>query len=88
MKTLISVKIDQDIKNQAQSLSKNLGIPLSTLVNAYLRQFVREEKASFRAAWQMSTELEKILGPVEKDIKSGRNMTKAISTAKGLDKML
>ena len=88
MKTLISVKIDQDIKNQAQSLSQNLGIPLSTLVNAYLRQFVREEKATFTAAWQMSPELEKILGPVEKDIKSGRNMTKAISTAKGHDKML
>ena len=44
MKTLISVKIDQDIKTKAQNLTQELGIPLSTLVNAYLRQFVRKKK--------------------------------------------
>ena len=79
MKTLISVKIDQDIKNQAQSLSKNLGIPLSTLVNAYLRQFVREEKATFTAAWQMSPELEKILGSGIRD--KGPEISKKSSLA-------
>ena len=88
MKTLISVKIDRDIKTKSQGLARELGIPLSTLVNAYLRQFVREKKAVFSTAWQMSPELEKILGPIEKDIKAGRNMSKFISSAKELNEVL
>lgn len=88
MKTLISVKIDQDIKTKAQNLTQELGIPLSTLVNAYLRQFVREKKAVFSSAWQMSPELEKILGPIEKDIKAGRGMSKFISSPEALNEVL
>ena len=88
MKTLISIKIDKDIKTKAQNLSQNLGIPLSTLVNAYLRQFVREKKATFSTAWQMSPELESILGPIESDIKRGKNISTAISSAKELNEML
>lgn len=88
MKTLISIKVDKDIKTEAQNLSQNLGIPLSTLVNAYLRQFVREKKATFTTAWQMSPELENILGPVEKNIREGKNLTKAITTENELAKIL
>lgn len=88
MKTLISVKIDQDVKTKAQNLTQELGIPLSTLVNAYLRQFVREKKAIFTSAWQMSPELEKILRPIESDIKRNKNIGKSISTAKELNKAL
>lgn len=88
MKTLISVKIDRDIKTKAQNLTQELGIPLSTLVNAYLRQFVREKKVVFTSAWQMSPELEKMLGPIENDIKKGRNISKTISSANELDRVL
>lgn len=88
MKTLISVKIDKDIKTRAQNLTQELGIPLSTLVNAYLRQFVREKKAVFTSAWQMSPELEKMLGPIENDIRRGRNISRSISSPDELDKVL
>jgi len=88
MKTLISVKIDQDIKTKAQNLTQELGIPLSTLVNAYLRQFVREKKAVFTSAFSMSPELEKILGPIERDLKVGRNVGKFINSATVVDKIL
>ena len=36
----------------------------------------------------MSPELEKILGPIEKDIKAGRNMSKLISFPEELDEVL
>lgn len=88
MKTLISVKIDKDIKVKSQNLAQELGIPLSTLVNAYLRQFVREKKAVFSSAWKMSEELETILGPIESDIKRRKNMTKFINAPKELDGVL
>lgn len=88
MKTLISVKIDKDIKVKSQNLAQELGIPLSTLVNAYLRQFVREKRAVFSSAWAMSEELETILGPVENDIKRRKNITNFINTPKELDGVL
>ncbi|MDP2586533.1 MAG: hypothetical protein Q8P32_02060 [Candidatus Komeilibacteria bacterium] len=88
MKTLISVKIDKDIKTKAQTLTQELGIPLSTLVNAYLRQFVREKKAVFTSAWQMSPELEKMLGPIENDIRRGRNISRTITSIHELDRVL
>jgi addiction module RelB/DinJ family antitoxin len=88
MKTLISIKVDKDIKIKAQNLSQNLGIPLSTLVNAYLRQFVREKRAVFTTAWQMSPELEQMLGPIESDIKAGRNLGKFISAPEELNEVL
>lgn len=88
MKTLISVKIDKDIKVKSQGLAQELGIPLSTLVNAYLRQFVREKKAVFSAAWQMSPELEKMLKPIENDFKRGRDFSQKIDSVKALDKVL
>jgi addiction module RelB/DinJ family antitoxin len=41
MKTVLNVKTDRDVKEQAQALAKHIGVPLSTVVNAYLREFVQ-----------------------------------------------
>lgn len=46
-KTVINVKTDKDLKNKAQKLAKNLGLPLGTVINAYLREFVRERRIVF-----------------------------------------
>ena len=68
MKTVINIKTDKEIKEKAQKLAHELGVPLSTLVNAYLRQFIRTREFSFSLAYSMSPELEKIIDEVEKDI--------------------
>ena len=39
-----SVRIDPRVKADAQDLAKKLGMNLSTVVNAYLSQFVRERR--------------------------------------------
>lgn len=41
-----SVRIDPKVKSEAQNLAKELGMNLSTVVNAYLSQFVRERRLS------------------------------------------
>ena len=61
MKTVINIKTDKEIKEKAQELARELGVPLSTLVNAYLRQFIRTREFSFSLAYSMSPELEKII---------------------------
>jgi hypothetical protein len=40
MKAVPNVKTDAEVNTHAQSLAKHLGIPLSTVVNAYLGEFV------------------------------------------------
>lgn len=44
MKTVLNVKTDPEIKEGAQKIAKEMGIPLSVVVNAYLREFIRERK--------------------------------------------
>ena len=39
-----SIRIDPEIKSAAQILAKRLGTNLSTVVNIYLSQFVREKR--------------------------------------------
>ena len=46
MKTVLNVKTDKDIKEKAQRLAQHLGIPLSTVVNAHLKNFI--ESGEFR----------------------------------------
>ena len=41
MKTLINIKTDKEVKEGAQALAQELGLPLSVVVNAYLKDFIR-----------------------------------------------
>lgn len=47
MKTQMGVKVDLDIKNKAQKVAKELGLPLGSIINGYLRDFVRTKKVDF-----------------------------------------
>ena len=82
MKTVINIKTDVETKKKAQELAEELGVPLSTVINVYLRQFVRTREFSFSLAHSMSPELEKILEVVEKDIAEGKNISPAFDNAK------
>lgn len=89
MKTsVINVKTDRDMKKNAQKLAEELGLSLSTVINAYLKQFVRDKEVRFTAAYRMSPKLEKFLGKVEKDIAKGKNFSGPFSSAKELDEYL
>ena len=85
---MINIKTDKDIKIQAQKVAKELGLPLGTVLNAYLREFIRTKKASFSIPPQMTPRLEKIISRVEKDIKLGRNLSPAFTSAKEMDDYL
>lgn len=46
-KTVLNVKTDVDVKREAQSLAKKIGVPLSMVVNAQLKQFIANRKIEF-----------------------------------------
>lgn len=85
MKTVVNIKVDKDIKIKAQELSNNLGISLSTILNAQLRQFVRDKAISFSVVPKMSEDLEKIVSATNADVDKKRNLSKKISSKKELD---
>jgi len=78
MKTTINIKADREVKENAQKLAKELGLPLSTIMNAYLKAFIRNRSVYFSKIPRMSPELETLLGSVEADIKKKRNLSRAL----------
>ena len=45
--TTMTIRINSDIKNQAQDLFSELGLDMSTAVNAFFRQSIREQGLPF-----------------------------------------
>jgi len=70
-KIAISVKVDKDIKESAQVLAKDMGLNLSSLINAYLHKLVKTKKVELYEPEQMSPFLESQLEAVEARRKSG-----------------
>ena len=72
MNTVISVKVDKDVKASAQEVAKSAGLTLSSLVNAYLRQVSATRRIDLYAPEQMTPKLEKLIEEVEAELKSGK----------------
>ncbi len=81
MKTVISVKVDKDVRDKARKVARRMGVPLSMIVNSGLRQFAFEERIVFQTekSYRMSKKLEKKLKKIDADIRAGRNMSPAFS---------
>lgn len=69
--TTMSIKIDENLKRQAQATASAIGIPLSTLINAYLREVVATGRVEFSAAEPMTPQMERIIEQAEKEIAAG-----------------
>lgn len=72
MNTVISVKIDKDVKEAAQEVAKSAGLTLSTLVNAYLRQVSATRRIELYAPEQMTPQLEGLIKEVEAELSAGK----------------
>lgn len=87
MNTVISVKVDKEIKEQAKEVAKSAGISLSSLINAYLRQIVATRRIELYAPEPMTPKLEKLIAKVEAEIAAGE-VSKPYATAEEFIKAL
>lgn len=72
MKTaVLNVKVDELVKKRAQAVASSFGIPLSTLVNAYLIELADTGQIHFSAVEVMTPKMEKVIEQAEKEIKAG-----------------
>ena len=70
--TILNVKTDKKLKADAQKVSAELGVPLSTVVNAFLKQFVRDKEITLSAnQYRPTPYLESILNQAQKEYEAG-----------------
>lgn len=70
--TILNVKTDKKLKEEAKKVSAELGVPLSTVINAFLKQFVRDKEITFSANYYRPTPyLERILTEAQREYEAG-----------------
>ncbi len=72
--TVINIKTNPDVKSKAQAIAEELGLSLSSVINALLRQFVRTKAINLDLTREEipSPYLKKMLKESMEDIKKGR----------------
>ncbi len=88
MKTVIYIKTEHEVKENAQKLALELGLNLSDVINASLRNFIRTREVYFSSVPKMTLELERLLGPIEEDIKKKRNLSPEFNNGEDMDAYL
>jgi addiction module RelB/DinJ family antitoxin len=78
MTTVVSLKLDQDIKDEATKLAKSVGLTLSSVINSYLTQIIASRRIELFAPEQMTPYLEELIGKVDKSISDG-NLSKGFN---------
>jgi antitoxin component of RelBE/YafQ-DinJ toxin-antitoxin module len=81
-KTILNIKTDPETKVQIQEFAAELGVPVSVIMNAQIKQMLRDRKIVLSTELEPTPYLVKIMEQVERDLKTGRNMSPAFSTAK------
>jgi addiction module RelB/DinJ family antitoxin len=74
MNTTILLKTDKTLKDEASRVAKELGVPLTTVMNAYLRQFVRDREIRISIEPQLSDKKLKELIAISDEMDKGKNI--------------
>src|SRR3989338_7077432 len=70
---VITTKIDPQTKKEAQITAEELGMPLSVVIKAFLKQFVRTKTVTFSVENEEPSEyLIKVMKQAEKDWRAGK----------------
>lgn len=84
---VINIKTEKAVKKKAQYIAAELGVSLSSLINAYLRQLIRSRRVEFDLGEQPSDYLINSIKRAEQDIKEG-NVSPGFKTGKEAIKWL
>jgi len=70
---VVSTKIDPRTKKEAMATAESLGVPLSVVIKAFLKQFIRTKTVTFSARGEEPSEyLKNAIAQAEKDYKAGK----------------
>lgn len=71
--SVITTKIDPKTKKEAQKTAAELGMPLSVVIKAFLKQFVKTKSVEFSVRNEIPSDyLIKTIKQAEKDLREGK----------------
>lgn len=88
MKTITSIKLDKDVKEEASKLAAELGLNLSVVVNATLKKFVIERRVTFSVEPELNAKTKAKFLKIRDDIKKGKNIVGPFDNIDDLRKSL
>lgn len=75
MDTTITIKTNKSLRQEAKKLAEKLGITLTAIINASLRQFVQERKFTV-SEYEMPTKKKMaFLEKISKEMDEGKNIS-------------
>lgn len=66
--TKIHIKVDPRVKDEVQIIIDDIGLTLSGVINAFLKQLVRTREITFSAGDTMTPYMKKVIAEARKDI--------------------
>lgn len=87
-KTTINIKADKETKKKAQKVARELGMPLSTVINAYLNQFIRTREVYFYLEGELKPSVKKRLDKLQKEALEGKNLSPTFRNPQEMDAYL
>lgn len=89
MKTaLINIKTEKNLKDHARQVAKQIGLPLGTILNNYLRHLIDEPRVVFSAPLLPNKKTAALLKRASRDYRLGRNVVGPLRTATEMDNYL
>lgn len=70
---VINVKTDPKLKKELKTVAKELGLPVGTIINAYLRELVCERRVVFSAPPSLNQRTRRLLETIDRDIRNKKN---------------
>lgn len=81
MKTVLNIKTDKEVKERAKALAEHLGVPLSTVVNAYLKEFIVSGSFHITREPELKQSVIKALSREMAETKKGKGLSPAFKSA-------
>lgn len=88
MKTLLNIKTDAEVKRGVKKIAEEIGMPVSTIINAYLKQLIRERRVDFSLPLIPNKKTAKRLRQAHADYEKGRNISPVFESAEEMDAWL
>jgi addiction module RelB/DinJ family antitoxin len=78
-KTVINIKTDKKVKQEVQKVARELGLPLGTIINAYLRELVREKRVVFSVPPTPNKRLQTLLRKIRSEKQKRKKLARRLS---------
>lgn len=74
-KTILNIRTDLQTKRQIQKFAAELGVPVSVIMNAQIKQMLRDRKVVLSTELEPTPYLVKIMEQVERDLNKKSKVT-------------